>query len=182
MRKTPSILLTLMIFCTAFSASSAQETTLESAFSEKGAIPVPSTGKEYPSYFLKPEQLENCLGDEEEMASIQSYLKKRDALFIQLREKMNGLNTEIAAVETYFRENPNTKIDDQENFDKRNAMVRKNNALVDDYNKTLDDYTKLQAAYNSDVKDFNSLAQSFEQNCRGKRYYSDDLKSLRANQ
>lgn len=182
MRKNPSIFLALMIVCSVFSASAAQEITLESAFSEKGAIPVPSTGKEYPSYFLKPDQLEKCLGDEEEMASIQSYLKKRDALFVQLREKLDGLNSEIAAVETYFKENPNTKIDDKENFEKRNAMVRKNNALADEYNKTLDDYTKLQAAYNSDVKDFNSLSQSFEQNCRGKRYYSDDLKSLQANQ
>ncbi|MCG8490964.1 MAG: hypothetical protein MI743_05060 [Sneathiellales bacterium] len=181
---TRKILLLSLTALAALSSPSlfAEEATFETAFTSKGAIPVPSSGKEYPSYFLTPAQLEKCLGDEEQMASIQSYLKKRDALFVQLRKKIDNLNSDIAAVETYFKENPNTKIDDKENFEKRNRMVRKNNALVEDYNKTLEEYDKVQAAYNSDVEEFNSLSRSFEQNCRGKRYYSDDLKALRADQ
>ncbi|MFT6556426.1 hypothetical protein [Sneathiella sp.] len=155
--------------------------TQDSAFNAKAAIPVPDEGKTYPSYFLTMDQLKNCISVEENMAMLSGYIGKRNAIFETYREELAALDMEIKRIETYFRENPNTKIDDKENFETRNEMVRKNNDYVAQYNKKLEDYTTLQNAYDNDVSEFNSLSADFQNSCNGKRYYLDDLQAIRGN-
>ena len=113
------------------------------------------------------------------MNMLTGYLQKRDSLFTDMQFELEDIQAEIDKVDAYFRNNPNTKIDDKENFETRNKMVRRNNALVEQYNKKLADYTTLQNAYNKDVADFNSLSGTFEKSCNGKRYYADDLRKIR---
>ena len=152
----------------------------DSVFREAAAMPVPEGGiKDYPSYFLKPDQLKECLAIETSMNMLTGYLQKRDSLFTDMQFELEDIQAEIDKVDAYFRNNPNTKIDDKENFETRNKMVRRNNALVEQYNKKLADYTTLQNAYNKDVADFNSLSGTFEKSCNGKRYYADDLRKIR---
>ncbi len=152
----------------------------DSVFRDAAAIPVPEGGvKDYPSYFLKPDQLKECLSIETSMNMLTGYLQKRDSLFTDMQVELEDIQAEIDKVEAYFRDNPNTKIDDKENFETRNQMVRRNNALVEQYNKKQADYAILQSAYNKDVADFNSLSGTFEKSCNGKRYYADDLRNIR---
>ncbi|MEP3248430.1 MAG: hypothetical protein ABJN40_22235 [Sneathiella sp.] len=183
MKQTMAFLLVpLVLLSTPLSIAAAQSSEkVKSNFSTQSAIPAPANGaKEYPDYFLTQDQLKECISIEASMGMLTGYLQKRDSLFTDLKTELADLQTQISAVEAYFKENPNVTVDDEEAFKTRNEMVRKNNNLVDGYNQKLANYTQLEKAYNDDVSSFNALSQTFESDCNGKRYYADDLAAIRA--